>query len=90
MFIYNIKTFSLFINDLATNLNEAGLGVDLTEDNVSILLFADDIVLLAPNELKLHKQLDIINTWCTKWKLYVNIYSCLSFYGILVQFNIEL
>ena len=42
--------FSMFLNDLATGIKELNLGVDVDGCNVSILLYADDIVLIAPNE----------------------------------------
>ena len=39
----------LFINDLALKMRNTGIGVACGEDKVNILLFADDIALLAEN-----------------------------------------
>ena len=51
--------FSIFINDLVKGIKELKEGVDISPDlNVGILLFADDIVLLAPTELNLQSMLD--------------------------------
>ena len=37
-----------------------------------MLLYADDIVLIAPTEENLQLMLDTMNSWCRKWKLTVN------------------
>jgi hypothetical protein len=49
--------FALFINDLAHRIKELGLGVQFGESNISILLNADDIVLLAENEENLQMKI---------------------------------
>ena len=46
-----------------------GLGILYGTTNVSILLYADDIALIAENERDLQKVLD---EWCTKWQLLLN------------------
>ena len=69
--------FAIFVNDLAQDIKEAGLGIDLdVEDcawNLSILLYADDIVCLSGNEQDLQSILFIIEDWCKKWRLEVNL-----------------
>ena len=37
------------------------------------MLYADDIVLFAENELDLQFLLNIVETWCEKWRLEVNL-----------------
>jgi hypothetical protein len=39
---------------------------------LSILLYADDIALIAPDELKLQQMLDVVTSWCSEWKLHIN------------------
>ena len=39
--------FNLFINDLAVFLKSLDLGVKIADENVCLMLYADDIVLLA-------------------------------------------
>ena len=58
--------FSMFINDLAVDVKNLNCGVDAGGLNVSILLYADDIILIAPNENCLYKQLNVVNDWCKK------------------------
>ena len=41
-------------------------------DILSILLYADDIVMLAENEDDLQSLMDIAGIWCNKWRLQVN------------------
>ena len=47
--------FNLFINDFANNINNEQCGVEAGIDNVSILLYADDIVLLSESPDKLQQ-----------------------------------
>uniref|UniRef100_A0ABM0MRX3 RNA-directed DNA polymerase from mobile element jockey-like n=1 Tax=Saccoglossus kowalevskii TaxID=10224 RepID=A0ABM0MRX3_SACKO len=65
--------FSIFINDLAVEINLKQKGITLDNNvNVSILLYADDIVLLADNEIDMQMMLSHLNSWCEKWKIRVN------------------
>jgi len=41
--------FALYIDDLARELNSSAFGVQVNDRNVTVLLYADDIVVLAPN-----------------------------------------
>ena len=45
--------FNIFIKDLALKIKACGKGVKIDDDTVGILLYADDIVLLADNEKEL-------------------------------------
>ena len=72
--------FAIFINDLASEIKEANIGIDLNVDGgpnidyiFSILLYADDIVCLAETEADLQSILFIIENWCKKWRLEVNL-----------------
>ena len=51
--------FNLYINDLAFKIDALGKRV-----KVSILLYADDVVLIAESEPDLQSMLDIMGTWC--------------------------
>ena len=64
--------FALYINDLANQINNVKKGVKIGSSIVSILLYADDIVLLAENEGDLQQMLEIVENWCKKWRLAVN------------------
>ena len=57
--------FSIFINDLAAEIKASNLGITLDNNlSLSILLYADDIILLAESEQKLQGMLDIVCDWC--------------------------
>ena len=64
--------FSIYINDLAQEINRLNCGVNLDGTIISVLQYADDIVLIAPTEENLQLMLDTMNSWCRKWKLTVN------------------
>ena len=60
--------FALNINDLSKKLSE----VD-SDRNMSILLYADDLVILAESREMLQKKLDVLYTYCRDNNLKVNI-----------------
>jgi len=68
--------FVMFINELYTMLNNNNTrGIQLFPDTVEIfmLMFADDIALIADTVVGLQKQLNILYEFCTQNKLTVNI-----------------
>ena len=66
--------FAIFINDLAIEIKHSNIGVKLDENlAINILLYADDIVLLAENEQDLQSLIFIVECWCKKWRLEVNL-----------------
>jgi len=62
----------LFINDLAEEIKRSGIGVDFHGVTISLLLYADDVVLLAEAESDLQNLILILNSWCKRWRLNVN------------------
>ena len=64
--------FSMFINDLAHYINSLGTGIVCGEVRLAILLFADDIALMAESEVELQKLLDGLSAWCFKWNCQIN------------------
>ena len=64
--------FSMYINDLASEIKKLCCGVRVLDIEVSLLLYADDIVIIAPDEFSLQQQLNVLNEWCVKWRLKVN------------------
>ena len=78
--------FSIFINDLAEEIKATKIGLNLHENLknknsidssenlfLNILLYADDIVLLTSSEDDLQFLLNIVEQWCRKWRLEVNL-----------------
>ena len=43
------------------------------ECTVSSLLYADEVVLLAPDEESLQTQIKIVKEWCRRWRMTLNI-----------------
>ena len=64
--------FALYLNDLVLDINSQNLGVAFGNSRISVLLYADDIVLISENETNLQKMLTIIDKWCSKWQMKVN------------------
>lgn len=64
--------FSVYINDLVHEINSLNCGVYIDDKMLSLLLYADDIALLAPDESCLQRMLDCVSDWCSRWRLSVN------------------
>ena len=64
--------FNIFINSLAVELNDLKLGLNCGNTHICILLYADDMVLLADSESKLQSMLNHVAQWCNKWRIIVN------------------
>ena len=64
--------FSVYINDLAQEIIRLNCGVNLDDIVISVFLYADDIVLIAPTTENLLLMPDTLNSWCRKWRLTVN------------------
>jgi hypothetical protein len=64
--------FAVYKNDLAQRINDLQCGIKIDDIFLSILLCADDIALIAPDELKLQQMLDVVTSWCSEWKLHIN------------------
>ena len=65
--------FAIFVNDLACEIKDLQCGINLGDNQISILMFADDIALLSDSEDKMQTMLDCLFTWCSKWRLSLNL-----------------
>ena len=63
--------FAMYVNDLAENINALGCLVDIDGEQLSLLLYADNAILIAPTENSLQRMLDKLNDWCHKWRLLI-------------------
>ncbi len=63
--------FGLFINDLIKDVKDLKLGVWIRDELISILAFADNIVIIANTEEELQKMLQCIENQCKIWRLKV-------------------
>ena len=53
--------FSIYVNDLANEINDMQCGIDIDGLNIAIMLYADDIVLLSNSEAGLQSMLNKLN-----------------------------
>ncbi len=60
--------FGLYINDLAKALNASNKGIFINEDlNIALLLYADDLAIMAESQEHLQTLLNILEKWCKQW-----------------------
>jgi hypothetical protein len=60
------------MNDLVSMLDKAGVGVQVSNQLINSLLFADDITLIVNSEQELNTLLDITSKFADKWNLKFN------------------
>ena len=65
--------FGLYINSLITELKQSQCGVSIADTKVCCLAYADDIMLIGEDAWDLQEMLDILNDWCTKWRVMINV-----------------
>ena len=65
--------FNSFVNDLIHAIRALNCGVPFgDDDSLSILLYADDIVLLSEDVQQMQVMLNCLDTWCKNWGLDIN------------------
>ena len=64
--------FATYIDSLTNEISENNLGTKYGQETIGMLLYADDIVLIADDEEELQRELDILSQWCQKWQLSLN------------------
>ena len=65
--------FSMFINDLVDSVRGTGRGLRIKDTNIDILMYADDVVILAETEGDLQVILNRVNSWCESWGISINV-----------------
>ncbi len=60
----SLTLFGLYIYDLIKEVKKLNLGVNVEEELVLILAFADDIVIIVDSEKELQQILKCVETWC--------------------------
>ena len=65
--------FSCFINPLLLEIDKCESGIMYSNFMVSLLAYADDIILLSDSEEDLQKQIQTLEKWCHKWTLNITM-----------------
>ena len=66
--------FNIFMNDFPTYLEQKGdKFIELNGQIISCLLYADDIIIMNETNKSLQNSLSILESYCYKWQLEINI-----------------
>ena len=70
----NLSTilFNFYIDDVVEKIKATSKGIDIGDEKVSVLLYADDLILLAPSASDLQVMLDALHVWCDENKMTIN------------------
>ena len=64
--------FSIYINILAKELAQSGIGIMVGSAKIASLLYADDIVLITETAEELKKGMAIATAWAKRWRCSIN------------------
>ena len=64
--------FAVFINSLAKEIINLDTGITIGDRKLAILLFADDIALVAETVNDLQLLMNQLYSWCIKWRMKIN------------------
>jgi hypothetical protein len=65
--------FKLFLNDLPEIFKNASGSVNVNNNRIDCLMYADDIVIFSETQEGLQKIMDLLHTYCSNWCLSVNL-----------------
>ena len=66
--------FSVFINDLLKEVEQVELGIQLSSGKTfGGMLFADDFVGVSDSKESVQKLIDVVYSYCSKWRLQTNV-----------------
>ena len=87
--IISPKLFSLYIDDLIPILKKHGVGCHFLNMFVACILFADDMVLLAPRRSALQQMINVCRDFCDRFCLSFNVHkSKVMVFGKRNSFNV--
>jgi hypothetical protein len=64
--------FNIFINGIVQKVKEDGDGGELGDLRIPVLLFADDMVIMADGEENLERMVRKVKEYCEEWRLEVS------------------
>ena len=66
--------FSCFLNDIENEFLKSGMeGLNVNMFKVFLLLYADDITIFANTAEEMQNSLNLLSSYCERWKLKVNV-----------------
>ena len=67
------EKFSMYLNDIEEEFYLKGVeGIDIGSIKLFLLLYADDMTIFSETEAGLQQGLNVLETYCNRWKLTVN------------------
>lgn len=75
--------FNVFINDILDDMHGLGVSVPGVREKLKGLLFADDLVLLAPSRRVLKLMMEKVSQWADRWEMKVGAAKC----GVMAFFQ---
>ena len=60
------------INNLVDDIKKLNCGLKFGNVDISILIYADDVLLISDSPDKLQIMLNELSDWCVKWRMSVN------------------
>ena len=71
--ILSPSLFNIYIDGLVKKIKASGVGIDIGDHIISVLLYADDLALISESEEDLQSLLNILYEWSNQWEMSVNL-----------------
>ena len=72
--IISLILFTLFLNDMKDFISIDSHGVDIETIKLFVLLFADELVILAESVIELQSMINRLREYCNIWRLTVSLH----------------
>ena len=78
--------FNIFLLDVVQRIDQTKLGISIGGEIVTILVFADDIVIILKNFSDMKVVLDILEQECKVRKMEISKKTCVAAFSLVVSF----
>jgi hypothetical protein len=66
------RLFSIYVEDLITELEDSGLGTHINGISTGVIMYADDLIIMSDTKLKMQRMLLIVENYCKRWEIKIN------------------
>ena len=67
------KLYNIYIEELIPSIEKEGLGARVGKMKISVIVYADDIMVISPTRIGMEKMISTVHFYMTKWKIKMNL-----------------
>jgi hypothetical protein len=66
------RLFSIYVEELIDELEKSGFGTHVNGLKTGVIMYADDLIIMSDDKVKLQQMLNIVENYCDKWEIKIN------------------